>query len=165
MPFAPLEQKALCVFIAIAFSKTRFLFYFILSKPKKRKTMIATTESLDDFNSLLLPFKYDGALIYSKLFKGAKGFYGIKGNVIAFTHKEDLEESFEIEVPENMEELNTFMETIDFIMHKIAMSGYVSCQGNESLENPEDILRPFMDFVDHHERGINIMGGIKNGVI
>ena len=122
-------------------------------------------EGISDFKSLFLPFKYNDSVIFAKEYKGEPGFYGIQRNAVIFIPLDELPEILEVEVPDSVDELTEFVQTLDFIIQRIAMTGEVTYQGNELYETPEDLMRPFVKFMKNYEHNINIIEGLKNGTI
>ena len=118
-----------------------------------------------ELNSVLLPFKYEGALIYSKSVYKFNGFYGIKDDSLFFISLENLESEIEIYSPENTLELQEFMDQIDTILQKLAMNGDMTFATHMTPISTEELMRPFIDFTKRYENNLNLMEAIKNGII
>ncbi len=130
-------------------------------------------ENIDDFDSLFLPFKYNDAIIFSKSYKNRFGFFGVRRNTLFFEPRDSILQEFEIEVPENIEELTEFIQIVDFIIQKIAMNKGIKVQGDiqgdiqgdTNEPTMDELLRPFINFMRDYEKGIHLVEGLKNGIL
>lgn len=123
------------------------------------------TVNRDQFKEILLPFKYNGAMIYAKAMSVVPGLYGFHKDEIFFEAKSELDQEFEIEVPETVDELHEFVQEIDFIVQKISLNGSIYLSGHVEPTKNQILLKPFIDFTKNFEANLYTIEGLKNGYL
>jgi len=129
--------------------------------------MIQTTvkNNIASIQSLLYPFKYKEILIYAGEVADIPGLYGTSPDNLFFIPASDLPEEFLIEIPDNLEELQDYVASIEFIVQKIAMNPKSKIPNYDGETTHLQRVKPFMDFMLGYEKGLKIIEGLKNGII
>lgn len=124
--------------------------------------MVNTTVKKEDFSEILLPFKYEDVLIYSKTFGITPGLYGYKNDSLFFAPLDILPDTFDIESPESVEELQEFMTSLDYIVQRVSMNPKITLVGHLKDSDPKIVLEPFVTFSTSFEKNMHILEGLKN---
>jgi len=122
-------------------------------------------ESIEDFDNIFIPFKYKDTLIFSKTLGNTPGFYGTERNMVVFYAKEDIEDTFEIEVVESNEELVDYVMVVDLALQRIAMNEGVLVKGYPHDISTTNLIKPLVKFVTNYEKNVQRIEGIRNGII
>ncbi len=125
--------------------------------------MVHTSIDKHTFKEILLPFKYEDAMIYSKHLGNVPGFYGYRGDALFFKPLTELSDAIDIESPESVEELHEFISSIDYIIQRLSMNNEVYIP--EHLEKTEHskLLEPFVEFTKTFQKNMHAVEGLKNG--
>ncbi len=116
----------------------------------------------------LWPISFNGVLIFNDSFFGEKGFFGIKDNYLVFIKDEDIPEEFTIQIPENLEEVQGFLGSAEYLLHRAMVTPEIAVVGftNLDLLNNDDIkseiIKIFSDFINIYNRNVNKYELIKN---
>jgi len=121
--------------------------------------------SKEEIFSNLLPFKYNGALIYAtSIMVGDEikdGIYGFGKNVVYFIEYENLPDIMSIEIPSSADELQEILTATEYIIQKICMNYQVHISDNTVL-TVEEALYPFLRFIKNYEKNIDMIKGFVN---
>ena len=126
--------------------------------------MITVDIKKEDYKQMMFPLKYKNAIIFANTFNNVSGLYGISENSLFFIREENLEDTFQVEVPETIEELAECTKVIEFAVQKIAINGMVEVPESD-LSDQKSKLKPFVDFMTGYEKGLQLIEGIKNGTV
>jgi len=119
----------------------------------------------EDITSLLLPFKYENALIFSTTLNGVLGFYGVTKTSLIFIDSKNLNDAITIEVPDTIEELANITQAMEFIIQQQAINRNCTVPGYEANLTHTDKLKPLVHFMTNYEKGLQLIQGIKDDII
>jgi hypothetical protein len=122
----------------------------------------------EQLQNMLVPFKYKSALIYATelntIDDSFLGLFGFGQNTIFFEDIKNMPDTIEVEIPTSIEELQDFVEAVDFIIYKISLNGNnIFIQDLNVFIPIKYILTPFILFLKNYEKNILEAQRIKNG--
>lgn len=147
-----------------------YVFIFLLLLKSKNNITLGgymkkITVSKTEISFLFIPFKYKDTLIIATSFEGVPGLYGVKKEALVFMNTDILDDTFIIEVPDNIEELANITQAMEFIVQQQAVNKDAKILGFDGEINHVSKLKPFVKFMTNYEKGLQYIEGIKNGVI
>lgn len=101
--------------------------------------MIKITVVKSKLEDQLLPLIYKELMVYSFSLGGTSGLFGFQRNQIVFIPEESIPEELEIEYPEHMQDIKSFLISAEYLLHRIMMAPNLNIIGYKG-EIPVDDL-------------------------
>ena len=119
-----------------------------------------------DLEKYLEPFSYKEILVFSQTLLGEDGFFGIKNNALFFISTENIEEDLIIEYPAEIQEVQAFVTTADYLIQRVMASRKLNVIGFSKDISEEklkiEILKIFYDFIENYNQNTYLLEKIKH---
>ncbi len=108
----------------------------------------------------LWPISFEGILIFNDSFFGTEGFFGVRENSLIFIPQENIPNKMTVYIPENLEEVQGFLASAEYILQRTMMTPGLEVQGwSDSSTNIEDlhkeVIATFSDFIRMYAKNAN----------
>ncbi len=120
-----------------------------------------------DLQKQLWPISLDGVLVFETSFLGEEGFFGIRDNNLIFIDIKNIEKEFVLQIPENLDEVQGFLSSADYILNRFMMTPTVYVEGFDQEKFTDEVvakevLSIFSEFIDRFSKNSHELEGIRN---
>ncbi len=122
----------------------------------------------DELDNQIWPMSISDTLVFKKEMLGEEGLFGIKNNNLNFIPMSEIPETFEVFIPENLEETMGFLGSAEYLLHRLMMTPTITVAGFSEVDEDDTLLREevmsiFNDFITRYKQNANTSDRIKNG--
>jgi len=131
--------------------------------------MIKLSVKKENLDMQLMPIRYKDIMVFATGIvnnsqKKIDGLYGLHDNIIKFVSIDELDDNFEIEVPESIQEIEAHITAAEYLIHRLMFSKVNNIDGLGEVDFVV-AMKPFLDFLLNYEKNKKTLEETKIGFI